>query len=1159
MMRRPWLLALPGTGLAGLWHLGTLSLLVTSARSLSVDNESGTSTAEDWEFDLETCQASGGGSCSTAPKGARRAMLQISKAAVLETAVFHGEDHTQAVPTTTSTTPSRDASKTRPGTIAACRTTVHAAEIPPGTKCPHECPFWAEETGNHRCRFQCVRSSECGVLNANATVADQRGMYCRACIVPGCSKCNIGGGGDLCLECREGYTLSKEGACLSPYRWGWRALYAFFLLLLVFVIWWYVDLRLSEISNEAGLEQGLRFRSRTRLHKPKDPSEEDSSRVLWPLETNLLQQQVAGPGLALFFNFQLVVLLWALFMVLGWVVTSLAVSTDLLILGTKEVITPQQLCSVTTWGFKTQHALLWAKVTFMCVAYAVSFIGSISFAILQLRRFNCMDDEATMKDYAAILSKLPHCPGSDMEVENNLKAALQESTGEEIIGVSVCWSYEDQAEELMNIIESDAERKQRTRASFSMRKVFSNFGKQDSETSALARAQLLENDVEDQYGSRGGPLGLVRSGFDGLNACFGFRKLEDEDLPSRRSSFGSVDLDMIERRSRLDSGTKLQIVEDLKTTDKAFVIFKTEEGRDKAVEMSRRQRGLQISEGPDEEGHVSQLMRTCKLQEVTYEPDTVMWVNFDTSTRQTIYRLTIGVFFIILALVLWTLCFYLPYAIYVTSFSYARGERPTFMATLFFTLLVVAGNQTMYFVCRAVSEKARFRCQDTTEMTYLTLYFLACLVNFAMDMAVTSYTTYIMMVGMNARTSGGVPLEELSTLQIFESYPMQKALGHFFFWYAFPSCFLVPFICEPLFAIWLPGHIMQLLVRAHPNVVGMEAEKCLGYFCPMDLSRYSDILLNITMAVMAFLYPGSFVWKMFLVLFCSHLYIILMDHYRVLRAVPAFHFSTNASERCVQALTAIPVGLLAACTVFKYHSTLSPNLTKRSMDADPGRGVMMLAILAFTVHLVVHWSLLFWFVPMCARSHERSPVEYSDVSRKFPCSWFSANPVHCLRSRYLHEHTPPCNFYFLGKEHLLEANPDIGIYFEDEAAEVHEEDMSRQATRRYRSIADWMFGRTRSEMATDRDSLQSDSHSPVRALYSSQESKASDQTPHSERSSHLSVLRSPRSEPVRPAFRRKVTWHVEKSEAEEPDEEPVTTPKDESDGDAAGGSAAPAA
>lgn len=39
-----------------------------------------------------------------------------------------------------------------------------------------------------------------------------------------------------------------------------------------------------------------------------------------------------------------------------------------------------------------------------------------------------------------------------------------------------------------------------------------------------------------------------------------------------------------------------------------------------------------------------------------------------------------------------------------------------------------------------------------------------------------------------------------------------------------------------------------------------------------------------------------------------------------------------------------------------------------------------------------------------------------------PCNWFSANSVHCLRSKYIHHHDPPCSFFTPGQEPIKRIN-----------------------------------------------------------------------------------------------------------------------------------------
>ena len=62
--------------------------------------------------------------------------------------------------------------------------------------------------------------------------------------------------------------------------------------------------------------------------------------------------------------------------------------------------------------------------------------------------------------------------------------------------------------------------------------------------------------------------------------------------------------------------------------------------------------------------------------------------------------------------------FYLPYAYYVTAFTYANGDAPSPVANIVFTLLVVGGNQMMYFAADAVSIWCDFGFEDDREYWY---------------------------------------------------------------------------------------------------------------------------------------------------------------------------------------------------------------------------------------------------------------------------------------------------------------------------------------------------------------------------------------------------------------------------------------------------------
>merc|ERR1719409_381319 len=82
-------------------------------------------------------------------------------------------------------------------------------------------------------------------------------------------------------------------------------------------------------------------------------------------------------------------------------------------------------------------------------------------------------------------------------------------------------------------------------------------------------------------------------------------------------------------------------------------------------------------------------------------------------------------------------------------------------------------------------------------------------------------------------------------------------------------------------------------------------------------------------------------------------------------------------------------------------------------------------------HIVVHIMLLLYVVPLFGAMCDDKQADdtYKDMAQHVAATFFSTNPIHCLRSRFIHEHNPPCNHWVPGKDHLMQQNEDIGSYF----------------------------------------------------------------------------------------------------------------------------------
>jgi len=428
-----------------------------------------------------------------------------------------------------------------------------------------------------------------------------------------------------------------------------------------------------------------------------------------------------------------------------------------------------------------------------------------------------------------------------------------------------------------------------------------------------------------------------------------------------------------------------------------------------------------------------------------HEPQAVIWTNFkDQHIGWKIMRCILGAIAIIGALCLWTLIFYLPYAYYAMSFNYGQGHVPGMLQDTTFVIIIVCGNATMYYLCSAVADWCGFRYTGDRELCYTVLYYLSCLLNVVLDMIVLYRVAFMALVGVGSLTHDGVPLADLvSFVDRFDTYPVQRELGWTVFTYAFPCTFLLPFIAEPIATIAMPYKIMVAIVGYRYDIQGSRADTFLSC-TPMDLSRYADIALNVVLATLVFWFPSGITLTMFAACVMSHLYIFIYDHYRVLRAVPAFTISGMRTDWWAQVMLTVPCGLLLSCTLYKancvdgferFHPSGVLAHASREVFGHCKEGEMLVlkCIAAFVLHVVVHFVILSVLAPLLGGTFVKQPTKssYQECARRNAHSYFSVNPVHCLRSEYFYEHDPPFVFSRAGKEHLMPQNEKIGAYFSD--------------------------------------------------------------------------------------------------------------------------------
>jgi len=842
-------------------------------------------------------------------------------------------------------------------------------------RCPDSCPFFVQDrTDKDFCTFSCVMEQDCAKLHPGKQIGDRELGVCRSCIVDGCETCDESVLEDRCLKCQAGFLL-KDGKCDFKYNGPWMNwVGGFLVVLLVLVVIWILDMQFRPCWNADALEASLANREQCKLRMKKD---EEGERKPWPLTTNLLTTLVAGPGMILHFNFQAALIVWALFVGATWMCFAEFVDNDLWLLGTRRFGTPRNNCILVAWGYETQKALMWTKIAFLEIVYFGTVIMCFFYSVAQLRRFQETDYmNKTMKDFVAMIVGLPALSG-DKPVEEDLREALERVTGQNIVGVSVAWDYQEVEEEVAEALKAD-----------------------------LA-ALVTEPEPQEPP-----PMNPIRRAF------YNFEKtilgLEPEDTtPARTAS----EVEAQDSAPALAGSTK-DLLCKIHTSPRAFVVFDTQQAMEEAVEKVQHTNGFPFMGG-----------EAIMLEPLDAEPDTVQWQNFGhSSPKEKTLKLAAGFGIIGLACLFWAVVFYAPYAYYVMTFNYENGRQPGFIVGFAFSMIVVIGNAIMYEVCARISDWVGFRFKDNREACYMILYTVACMFNVALDFVTTYYTAEKVMEGLGFRNYFGKPLEDITEFtEKFETYGMQRSLAENTYAYAFPSTFLIPFLIEPFPTIIMPLWLGRLIVRSHTEVQGIAADEWLG-MADMEMGRYADLLLNVILGILIFYFPGGYTWMLFLGMAASHVWIYVFDHYRVLRSIPSCTFASYDVEWWAQAMLAPIVGIIASCWMFKTNCT-------DGFHCFRGPSLIFACCLAWTAHVVMHLLVLVVIVPKLGKpapEEDPSAVEtFQSLSTKLPCSWFTANPIHCLRSKHFYNHQPPCAQYVLGKEFVMKPNSTIGCFFEE--------------------------------------------------------------------------------------------------------------------------------
>lgn len=941
--------------------------------------------------------------------------------------------------------------------------------------CPEDCPLHVENRNNDEvCDFSCVKNSidACKAMDPKADVPDVDMGICRSCMVLGCSECRHDGS-DKCQRCAGGYRLNPDGTCYNKFWWAWYAFFGVLGIVGLFVVAWIVEVANRPITNKAGLLHGLHQRSRGKLRQPNikfedshgDPNQARQNkhgRDVWPVDTNLCNEVVAGPGLLLSFRFQVWVIIWGALLGVTWVLLGLFVDDVLFILGTRTYETPRQQCNVVAWGYETQHKFLWTKVLFCAVAYFLTFVGSVIFGISQMRTFQKLDEMmSTHKDFAIQVNGLEGLYGAD-RLEEELKELFQAETGRKVEAVSVAWAWQDEEshEQLMDLLEQDLLDAAKRKAAETIGEEESISTETENEDNDASQPRDSKDPPKDEAVKKDRQPGALDRIFYHIEATFlstpvqkALTRGRSHGVPERHQQAnrtsqsksktgGQVPLSVSRRMNfenleALDddaeaSPTDLQtLLEGMKTNGRAFVIFETEPIRDEVVDKLEQKpisfRGKQLT-----------------VEACFSEPDTVKWHNLtdpEQPENHFLPRFFEACEWVGAGLFVWTIFFYAPFVVVSMNHNFHHGMEPDAIESFTFSMVVCLGNVIMYTVCSEATDRMKFVYVRHHEVCYMLFYTFACMFNVLLDLVVTFLVAHRRLKGLDIRTYHGSTMDEVpTTTALTMTYGMQRELANNMKAYSFPGTFLLPFLIEPIVAVYVPWQLMVRLVRCHKDINLSTAEAYLASI-PFDLSRYADIQLNVILATMILMFPGGYNLIIFFGLAVSHCWIYAYDHMRVLRFSPYFHYCDMSTEWWAQWMFCLPAGICLSTLLFKANQMMEYELTKQlfgSTLGDPNVsdvGTAVMVTVAFLGHIILHTFVLLKVVPLFGIKERKPPAEpekYVNCAMRLPLSFANANPVAVLRSNHLYCHEKPLVFCVPGKEYLLVPNPELGEYFKEE-------------------------------------------------------------------------------------------------------------------------------
>eukprot|EP00927_Polykrikos_kofoidii_P066669 TRINITY_DN62226_c0_g1_i1.p1 TRINITY_DN62226_c0_g1~~TRINITY_DN62226_c0_g1_i1.p1 ORF type:complete len:954 (-),score=77.92 TRINITY_DN62226_c0_g1_i1:85-2757(-) len=726
--------------------------------------------------------------------------------------------------------------------------------------CPRDCAF--ASVCDYAEKVQCVRESDCTFWDDRRIAyngsADDSGLYCVDCRIPGCKSCSER---NVCEVCDTPRML-EDGKCYSN-QLIWLVLS---LVMVCLGLWVLVDLCVTarrKVRNKESLEAGLSHRSRCHL---RDHSKE--GRPMHGFFAPVHTKPIGGPGMALFFNWfilQGIVALWL-------AVVSFSFNSHSSWQSPK---THDQFCiyfqemdnPVVDIPTIEGSLILWTGLS-----YFGALLISAIFLVMQHKHFDRLimcQDMPLLQSYALFAQGFPPDAVDHEELEEYWRDVLKHHSiyqEGDVAEVSIAYAFYNHQTEITSLTDQHLRE--------------AGLRKLRRRNAATAIANFDFTPSGHGYMPGGAEAGslwtqLIAWFLIGTDMHFWGRKIRGftpaEEAPSVEGS--------------------KELLDGLRGSGVVIVVLQRAELVRDLIAQSKPHVCLQFKGS------------LISIQPMTEEPQGVLWENIGTPQDTKCARVfKIGLLTFVVGIV-WILLFFFWARFAIIT----MGDSSPFssIGLLVIGCSTILGNAMLGVFSVFITSYYGFVRASSRDKVYLRYIVLA-------NILMVNVSDLIIVIYMSGQKMGDNFAPTLGF-----SYGLSVAMGDLYT-LLIPMYVLVPYIGEPFASVFLPYWIGILRIMGDVRITPEHAERLL-LAGEMDIinTPYNDMIAITTQFMMVFLAPAGIHTRLFLWLLFQTCLTYVLARWRFTRWQTATTVGTNRLHTDVSYLWAIPLGLLAAN--FGFH------------------------------------------------------------------------------------------------------------------------------------------------------------------------------------------------------------------------------------------------